>query len=618
MKNNVISLQRLISIGNKHSIKDYVTNSSLLSQDDYIKAAESLRNLMEYHDAIEVCELCMKNYPDSVKARELKAQALGRISPNNFEQAAQLLQEAMRLPSTEKNESASLLARLSKELWRMEWFASEKTVESTRSLARTKKDELFAAIEGYRTAASKENNYYPCVNAVSLMVVAQDLDLVLPEDQASWNQTIHELRAIAFPLIEQDINKGGHDAYWALASRAEFSLLNPSTEKSKISVIDDIRLGIEHAGPNPFLLDSTTQQFKMFNKLGIGDTNYLHQVLTILNRTRDCLLKPRPPVPETTGIPEWVNKLLKLAAKTPDYQGELIQKDKDPLFLNFLGSLRIRFEPIEKIIPGYSEGTLLGFEMLAGDALGRTYPMIKEAAQALGMKNEDFYLALFALGLHTANQLSTCLNTSQRTEKLFFSINLDPLSLQHPLFKPLLREQYSDESKQIIFVELNEDFPVPPKKKLHGFVEERNYIVEQCQALATDLRNLQLRLVFDDCNELDLVARLELQELCTKAKVDFKYTSHVMNICWNKSNREKTIPRELSRFKALDKPFIIEGIEEDDWYYFLKTPSVVAHWDTDTSMQGWYIKIHDPNINRYFVPINPGSKPGGYYLSTGI
>ena len=625
------ALDQRIRVGDPEVIMKWLDDTRPQEPDLLFKAAKALRNLMAYPDAIEICDRCLALDHHHVPALEQKALALARLDSGKLTEAQSLLQQAQDLAQG-TGESTELQGRLHKEMWRLAWFEKrDLTAENAQTLARYEKDHLLAAIERYREATANTQAYYSAINASTLMTLAQCLGCVAEAGRAEWSAAIHLLRGIAHSSFDQELKKEDLDSesrYWALASRLEWLLTDLDARKNADpKQQQDYRKDIEgtlhqallYAGVQTFLLDSTRQQFVLLKQLGVlppaaGGQDPLETCLGAISRTLECLQHRPHPEQDDAAMPGWITNLLQLDKQQPKPAIQYLQKPGN-LAVDFLKSLRVRFEPIEAITHDIGPGALLGFELLACDRQGRNYPLLRSAALASGLSEADFNLALFACGLDTATTLwdrlkkDGLVGEGQRPFEL--GINLEASTLGHPLFPALIAAQYTHGAREYTILELNEGFPEIPKNASRGQVFQ--IIQHACHELKETRNTHLLRIAFDDCNDYKLATRLHLEEICEKSKADFSYTHAIMSICLEKDGANERIPEALLRCAVGQRPFVIEGVEEPRWYRFLK--ECREQWPVSTAMQGWHIRLRDAWLN-HFEPVDPTQpeKPKGYYL----
>jgi len=587
---------------------------------------------MAYDAVLEACDLALAVDAESYLAMELKAQAMIRVDPSSHLEATKLLDVALELVEEGCGEGLSLQARINKERWRQSWFSAAmptaEDVPSNRKFGLRDARFLLKAIKLYRDDFERvaEEDYYPAVNAVSLMIIAQDLGVREPAMSADeWAAEIERLQAAASKCVKRALDASTDDLasqearYWALATRAELAIVGAREITCGGPLPDGIREDLDAAvvaaGCRPFLLHSTLEQLCMFVALGFRST-LVGKAITVLEGALGGLRQPPPPMASVhTETAKWFEQLVETLDDESDARN-WAKYLKSADCLRVFGSFCLRFEPIEEITT--PRGRIIGFEVLGCDSSGRNYPLVRRAAMAAGISAPDFNLALFAFALRTVHALREVLNAGalrRETEGLFFSINLDPDTIAHRSLRCVLDNYFSAKDRHAIPFELNESFPVLPKDLSRS--AETAAIREACNNLLA-LRTVHgFELVFDDSNALRLPSRLRLREACTKSKADFTYTSTIMEICLPQPDAHKVIPMELQRCSVPGRPFVIEGVGDNLWYDFFQ-----KHWPegcVPTSMQGWSIKIPETWLSA-FCPVDEAraDMPRGYYLRTEV
>jgi EAL domain-containing protein (putative c-di-GMP-specific phosphodiesterase class I) len=264
------------------------TESSDSESQDFLAAAQALRNLMAFPAAVDVLDRALLLNGNNLRALEQKALCLSRQGRDYASEAEALLDQAIALAAPDSDaarssESLSILARLNKERWCRSWFNAD-VPESDAQIAENCGDAvkasyyLWSAIDCYLDAFEQTQSYYNAINATTLLALATHLNARVPESQArpaSVAETqFRELTEKARPLISQanDASKANssEDAYWALATQLEWVLVNGDDSDAECVARIPAQAGqlIRKAGLRRFLLDSTVNQFRLFRALG--------------------------------------------------------------------------------------------------------------------------------------------------------------------------------------------------------------------------------------------------------------------------------------------------------------------------------------------------------------
>ena len=272
-----------------------------------LQAAKYLRSLLAFPAVVEVCDRVLDLEPQSYQALEAKALSLARISPANTKRAHSLLVEASTL-ADRKGEARALLGRLHKETWVRSWnrkpmvFTAEE-IDRNRERARESTDALYLAIDAYSIAHSQAEDFYPGLNALTLLALARGLT---PLDHPLWPRDRIDTELVRIgdevaALIKEKADAGGEgeDLYWVLASRAELRMVFSADDGAKPGVADDVSRDLYNAcralGPRPFAISSTLWQLLMMRSLGFRP-ELVGRAISVLARKWKLAVRPDKPV----------------------------------------------------------------------------------------------------------------------------------------------------------------------------------------------------------------------------------------------------------------------------------------------------------------------------------
>lgn len=266
-------------------------------------AARSLRDLMAYPAAIEVCDRLLTVDNVHYMALELRALCRARLHRDDASRyaAAADLDRALQL-AQDQGEAPALIGRLFKQAWAESWSHSDAepdtaAVGRNRLAALGTIDRLILAVDAYEAAyvRGRKRDLYPAINALTLAAIA--LDLLGPSHPRAA-----ELRAVAtrhLADVAKRVNasvaaaKTDEARYWALATKAEWyaavdtaapetpgahwplagpgQTLERDTQRAQLlraTLTTAVTLAKQHL----FWIDSTLQQFRLLRALGLRPT----------------------------------------------------------------------------------------------------------------------------------------------------------------------------------------------------------------------------------------------------------------------------------------------------------------------------------------------------------
>jgi EAL domain-containing protein (putative c-di-GMP-specific phosphodiesterase class I) len=265
-----------------------------------LRAAQHLRDLLAYSAVVEVATRLLELEPNHYEALELLALSHARLEPT-----ADATPRALLARATEHGggESAALLGRIHKQIWRAQWESAGASDETDRTKARratatSSSAHLYRAVDAYLQAhaARTAREFWPGLNAVTLLSLVGDLcdpsDPIWP--RAEIERTIGSVAAtLASDLDAAASNPADDDAlYWALVSRAELNVSQPGEDPRQI--LEDLRRALREVGPRLFVLDSTLQQFRMLSALGFR-RELVDPARALLERAWAIALRPDRP-----------------------------------------------------------------------------------------------------------------------------------------------------------------------------------------------------------------------------------------------------------------------------------------------------------------------------------
>jgi hypothetical protein len=257
----------------------------------------------------------------------------------------------------------------------------------------------------------------------------------------------------------------------------------------------------------------------------------------------------------------------------------------------FIATLGSKLEPIIQIVPATPMPLVLGFECLGLGSLGESFPEICKATSDLDPGLVRLCLAVVAIKTISQLRVEAIKHGHSGARNLIFSVNLDPFMLESPHLKTFLKWYYHDLAHNVIF-EVNE-------------TTTKQYLGK--------LKNLQvdynLRYSADDLNAWHEEVRTALLPRVEMTKMDYK--SFVDAMAVRGDDKDETL-RQLLAHNLVDKPLIVEGIQDPDYLEFLE-----RHWDFKKYGylygQGYLIEpgLH---LKETVRPLKDYGLPGGSFL----
>jgi len=233
------------------------TPNSVLEFEALCTAAEALMKLNRPRYALNIIEQARKIDPDNRHLRQLEGRALGRAE--RYADASAKLGELAK--QFKDGETLGLFARTLKDEWTNSWKDDPQYAVDPLAAARNTASALKRATEAY-IAAFRINpaDHYPGINALTLGRLWEHITgrngkfpLDLIAQGVAW---------CVDTAIETEAN------YWALATRAELSLLGNSKQEAIDDYADAAELAITKGDRHA--LDSTSQQLDFLGALNFN------------------------------------------------------------------------------------------------------------------------------------------------------------------------------------------------------------------------------------------------------------------------------------------------------------------------------------------------------------
>jgi WD40 repeat protein/DNA replication protein DnaC len=259
-------------------------------------------------------------------------------------------------------------------------------------------------------------------------------------------------------------------------------------------------------------------------------------------------------------------------------------------------NLSIKLEPFTKIFPKEPEAITMGFEMLGinGQDGGSFYQVI-ERCKELEIPDELPRLAFLILSLLASQDIRRWWRQAgiEGAEDLMFTINLDNELLSSNLFSPIFNKYLETNAEGRLLFEVNEAVSVDKIDRIKGL----------CHIY-------HLKVALDDSAQMQNTLRQGLSDYVSLVKVSFK-TSQELLYSIPKASPLTTID-ELAKYRQRDKPFVIEGIENEEWIDFLRNNWHKEHGEL--YIQGYAVRC-SKRFTKFLQPPEESGIKGAYLIS---
>jgi len=228
------------------------------------EAADALIQMQRFEAALPVLEELMALDPNHHKARTQIGVVLGRLKKVN-EARVHMTQVAEQYQHD--TEAQGILARVYKDLWRLEWEDKE-TLEERQRGAVTSSDFLASAVRNYNVAARKHRDYYNGMNVVSALKLLEHLKTATGDEPVDCGiKDLDDLVSVV-RFAGQDAldcaKPDSEDAVWAAATLGELALVTGDAKKAR----NLYRKAANGPATTYFQVNSMLEQVELFDKLG--------------------------------------------------------------------------------------------------------------------------------------------------------------------------------------------------------------------------------------------------------------------------------------------------------------------------------------------------------------
>jgi tetratricopeptide (TPR) repeat protein len=229
------------------------------------EAADALIQMQRFAAAKPVLEELLLIEPRHHKAQTQLGVVLVRLGRVN-EARVHMMRVAEQYE--QDAEAQGILARVYKDLWRLEWENLE-TLAERQQQAVASSNYIASAIRSYDLAARKHRDYYNGINVVSSLKLLDHLREATGDEPVDCEiKNVEDLISVV-RFAAQDVldcaGPAGGEAVWASASLGELELVTGDTEKARRFY----RNAAHAPGTTYFQVNSMLEQVELFDKLGL-------------------------------------------------------------------------------------------------------------------------------------------------------------------------------------------------------------------------------------------------------------------------------------------------------------------------------------------------------------
>ena len=228
------------------------------------EAADALIQMQRFEAALPVLEELVVLDPNHHKAQTQIGVVLGRLKKVND---ARVHMQQVAEQYLHDTEAQGILARVYKDLWRLEWEDKE-TLEQRQRRAVASSDFLASAVSNYNVAARKHRDYYNGINVVSALKLLDHLRNATGDEPVDCK--INDLDDL-IPVVRFAAQYGldcaqpdSEDAVWTAATLGELALVTGDAKKARSLY----RKAANGPGTTYFQVNSMLEQVQLFEKLG--------------------------------------------------------------------------------------------------------------------------------------------------------------------------------------------------------------------------------------------------------------------------------------------------------------------------------------------------------------
>ena len=229
------------------------------------EAADALIQMQRFDAAKPVLDDLLALDPSHHKAQTQMGLVLNRLKKVN--EARVYMQQVAEQYSSQDTEAQGILARVYKDLWKLEWEQKE-TLEERQREAVISSDRLANAVRHYDSAAREHRDYYNGINVVSALQLLDHLRTATGDEPVDCDiKDLPDLISVvrfaaqhAFTCAKPD----SEDAVWALGTLAELELVAGEANKAR----GLYRRAANSTASTYFQVNSMLEQVLLFDALG--------------------------------------------------------------------------------------------------------------------------------------------------------------------------------------------------------------------------------------------------------------------------------------------------------------------------------------------------------------
>jgi hypothetical protein len=229
------------------------------------EAADALIQMQRFDAAKPVLEELLLMEPQHRKAQTQLGVVLGRLKKVN---EARVHMTRVAEQYEHDSEAQGILARVYKDLWRLEWEDLE-TLGERQQQAVASSNYLASAVRSYNLAARKHRDYYNAINVVSALKLLDHLRVATGDEPVDCEiKDVQDLISVVRFAAQHQMDCLGlteGEGVWAAATLGELELVVGDAEKARRFYRD----AANAPGTTYFQINSMLEQVELFEKLGL-------------------------------------------------------------------------------------------------------------------------------------------------------------------------------------------------------------------------------------------------------------------------------------------------------------------------------------------------------------
>jgi tetratricopeptide (TPR) repeat protein len=375
-------------------------------------AADALCSMNRFEAALPVLEDLLRVDPKNRDGLTRKGLVLGRLGRVN-EAKVHSLQVASDFGGDP--EAHGTLARVFKDLWRLEWKDAP-TLQERQSLAVTSSNYIASAINVYNKAARRRFDYYTGVNVVSFARLLGHLKAATGEEPAAFEaDDVDTLESVVRFAAKNTLDSAGltvgREGVWAAATLGELELGRGNVDKARTYYRD----AANATETTYFNVGSMLEQVYFFEHLGFQPEG-VAAVKKVLEQRRSALEK------KIGGLKKSAPRFSKVVIGSghmidrPDRKDERFPSSKEALVKDLIAAQLAKWDITkgDLAICGAAQGADMLFAELCADRGAEVWLMVplpepeflEQSVRLPDSSWEDRYFALSRRdGVKTFSQL---------------------------------------------------------------------------------------------------------------------------------------------------------------------------------------------------------------------